>query len=76
MRVDSLTLGRIMRKVDEAVWRVLKRELPGEDRSTAEVRALVMEIYEQHLGEGEKNGFREQMTKKYGVKYPLDLEVT
>jgi len=70
MRIEARSLARIMRVVDRAAMRALERELPGKDMTP--VWALVMEMYETYLGED----FRKQMTEKYGIEYPLDIEAT
>jgi hypothetical protein len=59
-------VGKLMHLVHKNAMKTLDRHAPSDPK----LAAIVMEAYEEFLA----TDFREQMTKKYGIQYPLNLE--
>ena len=61
------SVNQIMARVHRANMRSLDRNAPCEPITAA----IVMEAYEEFLA----GDFRTQMTEKYGIQYPLNMNV-
>lgn len=70
MNIDANRIGYLMNIVHRAAMKALDRHAPTDPPI---VPALVMEQYEEFLGE--HGDFRKQMIEKYGIEYPLNFRV-
>lgn len=65
--IRAEVLDELLQRVNKAAMRTLQKYAPNDPM----IAAIVMEAYEEFLS----GDFREQMTEKYKIEYPLNFRL-